>query len=169
MSVATGTGQADEMPLAPNPTPRQTSAGTTMPATAAIAGSAARRTDDSSPTTSSRFSSHPATKKKTASSPSFAQVRQAQPQMQTQDVQADRKCLGRFVCTSQRSVGDHESQSGSDQQQGSADGLGPQQPSQLGGASAALLLFRWVAINGGSRRWAVDQPQIQHIFARPAL
>jgi hypothetical protein len=47
------------------------SAGTTMPPTAAIAGSIARRTLESSPFSSSRLISRPTRKKNTAISPSL--------------------------------------------------------------------------------------------------
>ena len=73
MSVAVGTAQplrASASP--PRLTATYTSAGATIPPTAAATGSAARRGSRRSPATISRLSSRPATKKKIASSPSAA-------------------------------------------------------------------------------------------------
>ena len=52
---------------------RNTSAGSTRPASAAATGTAARRRSDSSPTTTSRLTSRPKTKKKNTISPSLTQ------------------------------------------------------------------------------------------------
>lgn len=73
MSVATGIAHARSIPGVPQPTPSATSAGTIIPPIAATIGSTACLNRDSSPMTSSRLSSSPATKKKIASRPSFAQ------------------------------------------------------------------------------------------------
>ncbi len=75
MSVAVGIAQ----PRSASPpvfrlTSTYTSAGATMPPTAARIGTAARRGSRSSPSTTSRLSSRPTTKKKIASRPSAAQV-----------------------------------------------------------------------------------------------
>ena len=75
MSVAVGIAQplrASDPP--PALTATYTSAGTSIPPTAAATGSAARRGSRRSPATISRLSSSPATKKKIASSPSAAQA-----------------------------------------------------------------------------------------------
>ncbi len=72
MSVAMGIPQ----PCTASPPalkPRKTSAGTTMPPSAAITGRAAWRGSASSPTSSSRLSSRPTTKKKNAIRPSLIQ------------------------------------------------------------------------------------------------
>jgi hypothetical protein len=74
MSVATGMAHACPAPGAPALMARASSAGTIMPPSAAITGSVADLRSASSPTTSSRFSSRPATKKNTANRPSLAQV-----------------------------------------------------------------------------------------------
>ena len=63
-------------PLLPEPLgfhAKNTSAGTTMPPTAAKSGKLAARRSMSSPSVSSRFTSRPTTKKKIAISPSFTQ------------------------------------------------------------------------------------------------
>jgi hypothetical protein len=52
---------------------KKNSAGTTMPPMAAATGSVALRNDESSPTTSSRLTSRPTTKKKITISPSLIQ------------------------------------------------------------------------------------------------
>ncbi len=70
MSVATGIAQPLDAPGAPRATARNTRAGATMPPSAATTGRTAARASESSPTTSSRLSSRPATKKNTASRPS---------------------------------------------------------------------------------------------------
>ncbi len=62
------------MPGVPAPIVAAMIAGTTTPPQAAMIGSRARFRSASSPTTISRFNSRPATKKKTASSPSCAHV-----------------------------------------------------------------------------------------------
>ena len=69
MSVATGIAHAWS---APPLMISASSAGTTMPPTAAITGNVAALRSASSPTTSSRLSSRPATKKNSASRPSLA-------------------------------------------------------------------------------------------------
>lgn len=73
MSVAVGTAQPPSEPPPTTLTSAYTSAGTAIPHTAAMTGSAAAFGSRSSPATISRFSSIPATKKKTAISPSAAQ------------------------------------------------------------------------------------------------
>lgn len=73
MSVAIGTAQPCRLPPPSAATVTYSPAGTIIPDTAATTGSAAVAGVRSSPTTSSRFSSIPATRKKTVSSPSEAQ------------------------------------------------------------------------------------------------
>ncbi len=73
MSVAVGIAQAPPSAAAPPDAARAMTAGTIMPPTAAKTGRVAARRLLSSPVSSSRFSSIPATKKKIASSPSEAQ------------------------------------------------------------------------------------------------
>ena len=72
MSVAMGMPQP-AAPSVPALMARYISAGTTAPPTAAATGSAAPRTEDSSPTSTSRLISRPTTKKNTAISPSLIQ------------------------------------------------------------------------------------------------
>lgn len=74
MSVATGMAQPLSIPGVPKPMDAAMIAGTRTPPHAAMIGSIAALRSASLPTTSSRLSSRPATKKKTASSPSCAQV-----------------------------------------------------------------------------------------------
>jgi hypothetical protein len=73
MSVAVGTAQPWKDTSPATLTRQYTSAGTAIPHSAATTGNAAADGDFSSPATSSRFSSIPATKKKIVSSPSDAQ------------------------------------------------------------------------------------------------
>lgn len=73
MSVAIGTAQPDREPPPAEATATYRAAGTAIPHTAATTGSAAAAGVRSSPATSSRFSSMPATRKNTVSSPSAAQ------------------------------------------------------------------------------------------------
>lgn len=73
MSVAIGTAQPSRPPPPAMAVTAYNAAGTAMPQTAAMTGSAAVAGVRSSPTTNSRFSSMPATRKKRVSSPSVAQ------------------------------------------------------------------------------------------------
>lgn len=73
MSVAVGTAQPAREPASAVLVSVYTSAGTAIPHRAATTGRAAAFGSRRSPATSSRLSSMPATKKKTASSPSAAQ------------------------------------------------------------------------------------------------
>lgn len=74
MSVAMGMPQP-RAAGSPHWSARYRPAGTTMPPSAAATGRAARRASRSSPMTSSRFTSSPTTKKKTAINPSLIQWR----------------------------------------------------------------------------------------------
>jgi hypothetical protein len=76
MSVAIGMPQPST-PGRPALRARKVSAGTSIPPTAAMAGSAALRGSRSSPSTSSRLISRPATKKNRVISPSFTQSRRS--------------------------------------------------------------------------------------------
>ena len=73
MSVATGIAHAPPSAASPPETRYRHEGGQTMPPAAANTGSAAARMPASSPTVSSRLTSIPATKKKTASRPSATQ------------------------------------------------------------------------------------------------
>ncbi len=71
MSVAIGTPQPRAASASPLVMSRNRIAGRTAPPTAAVIGRAARRTDASSPTRTSRLISRPTTRKKIAISPSL--------------------------------------------------------------------------------------------------
>ena len=114
MSVATGIAHACAMRGSPHPTPSANSAGTTMPPTAAITGSSAFLTCDSSPTTSSRLSSSPATKKNSASSPSLAQSPTVRSRCSTAG-RARSRAAARYAPTTARSRQSRASGGGTEQ------------------------------------------------------
>ena len=97
------------------------SAGSTMPPIAAAIGSAARAGSRRSPATNSRFSSRPTTKKKIARSPSAAHCSSVR--SRCAPAGPSWKSLSRRVRLRQRGIGQHKSQSGCGEQEGTTDRL----------------------------------------------